>query len=110
MGHIPIIDELAAIAALGVVVTLILARLQLPAVAGLLFAGALAGPAGFGMVKSMDAIEVLYPKLSPGGFLIVDDYGAVPACKRATEDYRNRNGIAEPIVKIEGGGAFWRKA
>lgn len=59
MGHIPIIDELAAIAALGVVVTLILARLQLPAVAGLLFAGALAGPAAFGMVKSLDAIEVL---------------------------------------------------
>src|SRR6476661_5260736 len=59
MGHIPIIDELAAIAALGVVVTLILARLQLPAVAGLLFAGALAGPAGFGLVKSADAIEVL---------------------------------------------------
>lgn len=59
MGHIPIIDELAAIAALGVVVTLILSRLQLPAVAGLLFAGALAGPAAFGLVTSLDAIEVL---------------------------------------------------
>lgn len=59
LGHIPIIDELAAIAALGVVVTLILSRLQLPAVAGLLFAGALAGPAAFGLVTSIDAIEVL---------------------------------------------------
>ncbi|MFO0595315.1 MAG: cation:proton antiporter [Myxococcaceae bacterium] len=57
--HIPLLDELAAIAALGVVVTLVLARLQLPAVAGLLFAGALAGPSGFGLVKSLDAIEVL---------------------------------------------------
>ena len=59
MVHIPIINELAAIAALGVVVTLILARLQLPAVAGLLLAGALAGPAALGLVTSMDAIEVL---------------------------------------------------
>ena len=59
MGHIPIIDELAAIAALGVVVTLILSRLQLPAVAGLLLAGALAGPAAFKLVTSLDAIDVL---------------------------------------------------
>lgn len=59
MGHIPMLDELAAIAALGVVVTLVLSRLQLPAVAGLLFAGALAGPAGFRLVTSSEAIEVL---------------------------------------------------
>jgi CPA2 family monovalent cation:H+ antiporter-2 len=59
VGHIPMLDELAAIAALGVVVTLVLSRLQLPAVAGLLFAGALAGPAGFRLVTSGEAIEVL---------------------------------------------------
>ncbi len=59
MGHIPLLDELAAIAALGVAVTLVLSRLQLPAVAGLLLAGALAGPAGFGLVTSLDAIQVL---------------------------------------------------
>jgi CPA2 family monovalent cation:H+ antiporter-2 len=59
MGHIPLLDELATIAALGVLVTLILARFQLPAVAGLLLAGALAGPSGFKLVTSMDAIHVL---------------------------------------------------
>lgn len=57
--HIPLLDELAEIAALGVVVTLVLSRLRLPAVAGLLFAGALAGPAAFGFVKSLEAISVL---------------------------------------------------
>lgn len=57
--HIPLLDELAAIAALGVVVTLVLSRLRLPAVAGLLFAGALAGPAAFRLVKSLEAISVL---------------------------------------------------
>lgn len=59
MGHIPFIDELAVIAGLGVIVTLILARLRLPTVAGLLFAGALVGPYGFGLVKSIHTIEVL---------------------------------------------------
>jgi CPA2 family monovalent cation:H+ antiporter-2 len=42
-----------------VVVTLLLARLKLPAVAGLLLAGALAGPAALGLVKSSEAIGVL---------------------------------------------------
>jgi CPA2 family monovalent cation:H+ antiporter-2 len=59
MGHIPFIDELAVIAGIGVVVTLILARLRLPTVAGLLFAGALVGPYGFGLVRSIHTIEVL---------------------------------------------------
>ncbi|MBK6514871.1 MAG: cation:proton antiporter [Polyangiaceae bacterium] len=59
MGHIPLIDELALIAGLGVIVTLLLGRLRLPTVAGLLFAGALLGPNGFAIAKSMEAIEVL---------------------------------------------------
>jgi len=59
MGHLPLIDELAVIAALGVLVTVVLARLQLPTVAGLLLAGALVGPFGLGLVRSVDAIETL---------------------------------------------------
>ncbi|HEY7671558.1 MAG TPA: TylF/MycF family methyltransferase [Gammaproteobacteria bacterium] len=59
--------------------------------------------------STMDAIEVLYPKLQSGGFLIVDDYGAVEGCKRAIEDYRRRSGITEPIVPIDWGGVYWRK-
>jgi CPA2 family monovalent cation:H+ antiporter-2 len=59
MGHIPFIDELAVIAGLGVIITLVLARLRLPAVAGLLFAGALVGPYGLGLVRSIETIEVL---------------------------------------------------
>ncbi len=59
MGHLPLLDELAIIAALAVVVTVILARLKLPTVAGLLAAGALLGPFGFRLVHSVHAIEVL---------------------------------------------------
>jgi CPA2 family monovalent cation:H+ antiporter-2 len=56
---IPLLDEFAAIAATGAVVTVALARLRLPAVAGLLLAGALIGPHALGVVHSIDAIEIL---------------------------------------------------
>lgn len=57
--RIPLLDQLAAIAAIGVLVTVVLSRLRLPAVAGLLLAGALCGPAGLGVVSDTEAIEVL---------------------------------------------------
>lgn len=56
-----------------------------------------------------DALQSLYGRLAPGGFLIVDDYGAVPACKQAVEDFRNANGIDEPLERIDWTGVFWRK-
>lgn len=59
MGHVPLLDELAIVAALGVVVTVLLAKLRLPTVAGLLASGALVGPFGFGLAKSVHSIEVL---------------------------------------------------
>jgi O-methyltransferase len=58
--------------------------------------------------STMDALT-LYPKLSPGGFVIVDDYDNVKACNDAIDDFRNERGISEPLLKIEGGGAYWRK-
>jgi len=59
MGQVPLLDELAIVAALAVAVTVILARFKLPTVAGLLAAGALLGPFGLRVAKSVDAIEVL---------------------------------------------------
>ncbi len=60
--------------------------------------------------STMDVLENLYPRLSPGGYAIIDDYGAVPACKQAVEDYRARNQITEPIQLIDWTGVFWQKA
>jgi CPA2 family monovalent cation:H+ antiporter-2 len=57
--HVPVLDELAIVAALAVAVTVLLARFKLPTVAGLLLAGALLGPFGLRLVSSVHAIEVL---------------------------------------------------
>src|SRR5262249_40687031 len=59
--------------------------------------------------STMDAFNALYPKLSIGGYVIVDDYGVIPACKQAVEDFRSRVGVAEPIVTIDWCGVYWQK-
>lgn len=59
MGHVPLLDELAVIAVVGVFVTVVLARFRLPTVAGLLAAGAILGPNGLGLLKSIHTIEML---------------------------------------------------
>ncbi len=59
MEQIPLLDEIAIIAALGVLVTIVLSRLKLPTVAGLLLSGALVGPFGLKFVRSVHAIEML---------------------------------------------------
>ncbi len=56
------------------------------------------------------ALEALYPKLSPGGYVIVDDYGAVPACKSAVDDYRSAHAITEEIKIVDWGGVFWQRS
>ena len=59
--------------------------------------------------STRDAITALYPKLSVGGYLIVDDYGMIPACKLAIDEYRATYKITEPIVSIDWTGVFWRR-
>jgi O-methyltransferase len=62
------------------------------------------------MYKStMNILVPLYPKVSEGGFVIIDDYGAVPGCRRATDDFRVRHSITEPMINIDWAGIYWRK-
>lgn len=58
--------------------------------------------------STMDALVPLYPKLSVGGFVIVDDYG-IESCRQAVHDFRERNGIEDPIQRIDDTGVYWRR-
>jgi O-methyltransferase len=61
--------------------------------------------------STIQAIEPLYPKLSQGGFCIIDDYGShASQAGQAVHDYRAEHGITEEIVRIDEFGAFWRKS
>jgi len=59
--------------------------------------------------STMDGMNALYHKVSPGGFLIVDDYGDFEPCRRAITEFRGTHGITDPIETIDWAGAFWRK-
>ena len=59
--------------------------------------------------STRDALEPLYPKLSPGGFVIVDDYASWPGCRRAVDEYRAARAITAPLVKIDDAAVWWRK-
>jgi O-methyltransferase len=55
------------------------------------------------------ALESLYPKLTTGGFIIIDDYNAFEFCKKAVLDYRLTYNIKEEIIEIDKEAVFWRK-
>lgn len=59
--------------------------------------------------STIQALDALYPKLSPGGFCIIDDYHAIKACEQAVMDYRTKHEITADIVEIDGTGVLWRK-
>jgi O-methyltransferase len=54
-------------------------------------------------------LESLYPGLSAGGYLIVDDYVLIEECRRAVDEYRSANGITEPIEQIDWNSIRWRR-
>jgi O-methyltransferase len=60
-------------------------------------------------VSTMDSIMALYPKLSRGGYCIVDDYRSHSGARRAIDEYRQKHGISEPIEQIDWAGVFWRR-
>lgn len=60
--------------------------------------------------STMDALNALYHKVSPGGFVIVDDYGDFEPCRRAVDEFRSRYQIDDPIEKIDWAGSYWRKS
>src|SRR2546426_7138312 len=59
--------------------------------------------------STMDGLVNLHPKLSHGGYIIIDDYGAIPSCRKAVDDFRRSQGIKSEIRQIDWGGVYWQK-
>ena len=59
--------------------------------------------------STMDALVNLYPKLSIGGFVIVDDY-QIDACRKAITDFRRDQNIDESLEPIDENAVFWRRS
>jgi hypothetical protein len=59
--------------------------------------------------STMDALWALYHRVSPRGFIIVDDYFSCPPCGRAIEEFRSIMKITTPMQRIDDQSVFWRK-
>jgi O-methyltransferase len=60
--------------------------------------------------STRDVLAALYDRVSPGGFIVVDDYNAFEPCRRAVQEFRAARGIAEPIRRIDRMSVYWRRA
>lgn len=58
--------------------------------------------------STMDVLQALYPKVRPGGYVIIDDYNAYEECKLAVTEYRVAHGIDAEIIDIDGIGVYWQ--
>jgi hypothetical protein len=58
--------------------------------------------------STMDGLTSLYPKLSPGGFCIIDDY-ALDGCRMAVDDFRRAHAISSELHAVDWTGRHWRK-
>jgi O-methyltransferase len=56
------------------------------------------------------ALKSLYPGLSAGGYLIVDDYASLDQCREAVDDFRREHGITDPIEDVDWSCVRWRRA
>lgn len=59
--------------------------------------------------STMNILESLYRRVSLGGFVVVDDYGALANCKAAVDDFRSRLQIRESLQPIDWTGVLWRR-
>jgi len=59
--------------------------------------------------STIEAITALYDKVSPGGYIIVDDYGAVAGCRQAISDFCSSRGIVPALQQVDWTAVYWQK-
>ncbi len=59
--------------------------------------------------STVAVLEGAYDKVSPGGWIIIDDYEVVWASKQAVTDFLARRGLVPTFQPIDGVGVFFQK-
>jgi len=58
--------------------------------------------------STLTVLDTLHARVSPGGWVIIDDYGILPPCRQAVDEFRARNGITAALERIDEHGVCWR--
>jgi hypothetical protein len=59
--------------------------------------------------STYDALDALYPRLSIGGYAIVDDYNTFAECRQAVHDYLDGVNAEIDVKPIDDESVFWQK-
>ncbi len=60
--------------------------------------------------STMDALTALYDRVVPGGVVIIDDWGVLPACRGAVEDFfSSRNEDLPDMIPMDWSGVYFFK-
>jgi O-methyltransferase len=54
-------------------------------------------------------LETLYDRVSPGGYIVLDDYGYWPGCQIATDEFLAARGLRIRLERVDGARRFFRK-
>lgn len=57
--------------------------------------------------STMDTLVPLYPRISRGGYVIVDDYN-LPPCAKAVDHFRSHNKIRGSLSWVDSACVYWR--
>lgn len=55
-------------------------------------------------------LEVLYSRLVPGGYLIIDDYGYWEGCKKAVDEFFGEEFVSNNFTKLDDTGIMYKKS
>lgn len=58
--------------------------------------------------STLAVLDSLYSRVSPGGWVVIDDYGILPPCKQAVDEFRTRHGITAALEGIDDHAVCWR--
>lgn len=59
--------------------------------------------------STIQILENLYDKVSVGGWVVIDDYGAIEACRKAADDFRAERGITEELHTVDWTAVCWKR-
>jgi O-methyltransferase len=59
--------------------------------------------------STIQVLDALYGKVSPGGYVIIDDYILKP-CAKAVDHFRATHGITAPLNDVDEAAVWWRVA
>ena len=58
--------------------------------------------------STLDVLNALYGKVSKHGYVIIDDYFTIEACRRAVDEFRAGRNITTKIRNVDDCRAFWQ--